>query len=147
MKPAYLLDANVFIEAKNSYYQFDFAPGFWDWLDKEQTAGHHASVYPIYEELERGNDKLAEWVRARKNDDWFIPVTDLATQTVFSQIAEWVMEQPFKEQAKEEFLGGGDPWLIAKAKSISATVVTTRSLNPRARREFPSRTSVRYLRF
>lgn len=29
----YLLDANVFIEAKNRYYGFDLAPGFWDWLD------------------------------------------------------------------------------------------------------------------
>ena len=26
----YLLDANVFIEAKNRYYGFDFCPAFWD---------------------------------------------------------------------------------------------------------------------
>ncbi|PMD04330.1 DUF4411 family protein, partial [Brevibacterium paucivorans] len=25
----YLLDANVLIEAKNRYYAFDIAPGFW----------------------------------------------------------------------------------------------------------------------
>ena len=29
---AYLLDANVFIQAKNLYYGFDFCPAFWDWL-------------------------------------------------------------------------------------------------------------------
>nr|WP_269633613.1 DUF4411 family protein [Pelomonas sp. BJYL3] len=29
---AYLLDANVFIQAKNLQYGFDFCPGFWDWL-------------------------------------------------------------------------------------------------------------------
>mgnify|MGYP006298525777 CR=1 FL=1 len=29
---AYLLDANVFIEAKNRYYGMDFCPAFWDWL-------------------------------------------------------------------------------------------------------------------
>ena len=29
----YLLDTNVFIEAKNRYYAFDIAPGFWTWLD------------------------------------------------------------------------------------------------------------------
>lgn len=28
----YLLDANVFIEAKNRYYGFDFCPAFWNWL-------------------------------------------------------------------------------------------------------------------
>ena len=29
---AYLLDANVFISAKNLHYGFDFCPAFWDWL-------------------------------------------------------------------------------------------------------------------
>ncbi len=29
----YLLDANVFIEAKNLYYAFDICPGFWTWMD------------------------------------------------------------------------------------------------------------------
>lgn len=29
---SYLLDANVFIQAKNLHYSFDFCPAFWDWL-------------------------------------------------------------------------------------------------------------------
>ncbi len=28
----YLLDTNVFIQAKNLHYGFDFCPAFWDWL-------------------------------------------------------------------------------------------------------------------
>ena len=28
---AYLLDANVFIQAKNLHYGLDFCPAFWDW--------------------------------------------------------------------------------------------------------------------
>ena len=28
----FLIDANVLIEAKNRYYAFDIAPGFWYWL-------------------------------------------------------------------------------------------------------------------
>ena len=31
----YLLDTNVFIEAKNRYYSFDLAPGFWEWLEAD----------------------------------------------------------------------------------------------------------------
>ena len=27
-----LLDADTLIQAKNTYYAFDLAPGFWDWL-------------------------------------------------------------------------------------------------------------------
>jgi hypothetical protein len=29
---AYLLDSNVFIQAKNLHYGFDFCPAFWDWI-------------------------------------------------------------------------------------------------------------------
>ncbi len=28
----YLLDTNVFIQAKNLHYGFDFCPAFWQWL-------------------------------------------------------------------------------------------------------------------
>lgn len=30
--PVYLLDSNVFMEAKNRYYAFDIVPGFWQAL-------------------------------------------------------------------------------------------------------------------
>ncbi len=36
---AYLLDANVFISAKNLHYGLDFCPAFWDWLIRENGAG------------------------------------------------------------------------------------------------------------
>lgn len=28
----YLIDTNVFIQAKNLHYGFDFCPAFWEWL-------------------------------------------------------------------------------------------------------------------
>ncbi len=28
----YLLDTNIFIQAKNLHYGFDFCPAFWEWL-------------------------------------------------------------------------------------------------------------------
>ena len=37
---AYLLDANVFISAKNLHYGFDFCPAFRDWL----IEGHEAAA-------------------------------------------------------------------------------------------------------
>ena len=35
---AYLLDANVFIQAKNLHYGMDFCPAFWDWLIQQNSA-------------------------------------------------------------------------------------------------------------
>ena len=35
----HLLDANVFIQAKNLHYGFDFYPAFWHWLVEGNGAG------------------------------------------------------------------------------------------------------------
>ena len=43
----YLLDSNVFIQAKNSHYGLDFVPAFWDWLIKENKAGHVANIKQV----------------------------------------------------------------------------------------------------
>ena len=36
---AYLLDSDVFIQAKNLHYGFDFCPAFWEWLLARNSAG------------------------------------------------------------------------------------------------------------
>ena len=42
--PLRLLDANVFIQAKNSYYSFDLVPALWTWLHHQATLGALASI-------------------------------------------------------------------------------------------------------
>ena len=120
----YLLDANVFIESKNRYYAFDTFPCFWEWLDIENKSDHVASIQLIYEELLKGNDDLKEWAKERQTSKWFLDNEDQQTQHLMGEISNWVMENKFKKAAKDEFLDCGDPWLIAKAKVIGATVVT-----------------------
>jgi len=53
-------------------------------------------------------------------------------------VAQYVVSNALqmKAGAIEEFLGGADPWLIAKAITINATVVTHEQLNLAARRKF-----------
>lgn len=60
---AYLLDANVFIEAKRRHYGFDFCPGFWDWLDRATDRGVVRSVSQVAAELLSAGDELSDWVR------------------------------------------------------------------------------------
>ncbi|MCG7301294.1 DUF4411 family protein [Brevibacterium ravenspurgense] len=43
----YLLDANVLIEAKNRYYAFDIAPGFWDWLHQAHLQSLACSIEAV----------------------------------------------------------------------------------------------------
>ena len=132
----YLLDANVFIEAKNFYYRFETFPAFWEWLDMEQERGNLDSIRPIFEEPVKGSDELSQWAKDRKDTGWFLPVDDEQTQQHFVEIASWVVAEPFKAVAKEEFLAGGDPWLVAKARTLSATVVTHKILfDPKIKRK------------
>lgn len=56
----YLLDANVLIEAKNRYYAFDIAPGFWDWLHQAHLQSLACSIEAVRDELLTGKDDLAE---------------------------------------------------------------------------------------
>ncbi len=52
----YLLDANVFIQAKNLHYGFDFCPAFWDWLIRRNEDGTVASVEKVADELHAVDD-------------------------------------------------------------------------------------------
>ena len=41
---SYLLDTNVFIQAKNLHYGMDFCPAFWEWLKVKNRDGQVFSI-------------------------------------------------------------------------------------------------------
>lgn len=132
----YLFDTNVFIEAKNRYYAFDICPGFWDWMDHVVQADA-GSIVMVRDELCKGGDNLADWTKARKDHPWFLKVDDEDTQNAFSGIAAHVAGGQYTDAAQAIFLGGADPWLIAKAIVLGATVVTHEAPSPMAKNRVP----------
>jgi hypothetical protein len=132
----YLLDANTLIEAKNRYYRMATCPGYWDWLLHAHARGLIGSVDSVARELRKGNDDLADWAKA--HSAMFEPESDEATQHAFAEVAKHVALQAatMKPGALEEFLAGADPWLIAKARTTGAVVVTQEQLKPDAKRKF-----------
>lgn len=122
----YLLDANTYIQAKNQYYGMDICPAYWDWLDQQFQLGVIGSVHMIGSELRHGNDELAHWVKERPAH--FIKHDDPDSQAIFSKIAQSVMSGNYNPGNRDTFLAKADPWIIAKAKSIGATVVTHEAL-------------------
>jgi hypothetical protein len=121
----YLLDSNTYIQAKNGYYGMDICPGYWDWLDQQFDLGVVGSINMIAIELKAGNDNLANWVTDRPAH--FISNDDPVTQTHFAEIVQIVATGNYKEGSRDNFLQKADPWIIAKAKAINATVVTHES--------------------
>lgn len=133
----YLLDTNVFVEAKNGYYGFDIAPSFWTWLDDRHADGHLSSIRPVMEELEEGRDDLAGWAADRKSA-WGARVDGVETQKAYTEVVNWVMDNPqFKLPGKNVFLARADPWLIAHAMVLGATVVTHEKYDPVIRKKVP----------
>ncbi|MBS3998482.1 MAG: DUF4411 family protein [Hydrogenophaga sp.] len=133
----YLLDSNTLIEAKNRYYSMTVCPGYWAWILRSHSNGVVASIETVSDELKRGNDDLAAWVK--QHDDLFLGVSDNATQLAFVQVATHVasLASQMKAGAVDEFLAGADPWLIAKAMTTpDCILVTHEQHNPQLKRKF-----------
>jgi len=132
----YLLDANTFIEAKNRFYRQDICPGFWEWLDEITLGDEIKSIEKVYDELAVGNDDLAGWVKARRNEGRFLAV-DTDIQNAFRRIVADVNAADYRADAQRKFLAGADPWLVATALAHGATVVTHENHEPQVKRRVP----------
>lgn len=134
----YLIDSNIFIEAKNKYYAFDLAPSFWTFLDTAFAGTDVRSIDMVYAELAGGTDELADWVKARKSSSVFLDVSDAGTQAVYGSIAnDLTSSSHYKTAGVAHFLSGADPWIAAKAKVMGATVVTHELYDPGCKKRVP----------
>lgn len=129
---AYLLDANVFIQAKNLQYGFDFCPAFWDWLAQTHDAGRLHSIRQVGDELSAGGDELAAWAEAQQ--EAFFPQPDAAVLDAAQQGSAWVLRQGYEPAAVNTFLQVADFWLVATALAGPHTLVTHEVASPSAKK-------------
>lgn len=118
----YLLDANIFIEAKNRYYGLDFCPAFWDWLVAGNSAGAVYSIEKVGDELAAGTDDLATWAGRRGSQFFLKP--DALMLPALGRVSSWASSQNYEQGAVSEFLQEADYYLIAHALAHGHTVVT-----------------------
>ncbi len=126
----YLLDTNIFIQAKKQYYAFDLAPAFWENLLKFSQIGRLYSIDKIKEELLRGKDDLSQWVK-EEFANGFRSTDDDDVIGCYREVIEWVYRQPqYSANAKAVFSEVADGWLIAVAKAENHTIVTHETFDP-----------------
>jgi len=119
---AYLLDTNVLIAAKNTYYGFDFCAAFWDWLDVAHQAGTVFSIERVYDELVAGDDELTTWCETRRS--FFLPLGPDDVRAV-ATVNRWANDSTeYDPPAKAQFADAADSFLIAQALAGHHTVVT-----------------------
>jgi hypothetical protein len=132
-----LLDANVFIEAKNRYYGFDICPGFWNWMDGVFDNGVNTIDRVWTELIADKEDELSKWARDRKGLPHILASSDADTQAAFGEVANFVARGGYRAAAINKFLNGADPWLVAKAMCNGATIVTHEQPAPDSKKRVP----------
>lgn len=118
----YLLDTNIFIQAKNLHYGFDFCPAFWEWLIAQNVAERVASIDKVGDELQAGGDDLSHWASARSRA-FFLPPDDPVIPAL-ARVSAWATSQTYESAAVSTFLQVADYWLVAHALAHEFVVVT-----------------------
>ena len=118
----YLLDANVFIQAKNLHYGFDFCPAFWDWIDEANAHSRVFSINRVADELAGGADDLTIWAAARSPQLFLAP--DATVLPSLRRVSQWATSGQYEPAAVNTFLQVADFYLVAQAHTGSHIVVT-----------------------
>lgn len=119
---AYLLDADVFIRAKNLHYGLDFCPAFWNWLVANNVAGMVFSVEKVGDEVRAVADELSEWAEACGPGFFLRP--DATVFPSLAAVSTWAGNQQYEPSAVNTFLQVADYYLVAHAHARRHTVVT-----------------------
>jgi hypothetical protein len=133
----YLLDANVFIEAKQRYYAFAICPGFWEALVWHHVEGSVWSIDRVKDELAHYGDELSDWIEDEVPDAAFCSTNTSAVAALYGDVIKWASaEQQYTPGAKAEFAKArvADAWLVAYAAAMGMTLVTHETYDDQIRR-------------
>ncbi len=119
---AYLLDADVFIRAKNLHYGLDFCPAFWEWLIAKNISGIVFSIEKVGGELQAVADELSEW--ASKRGESFFKKPDSSVMPSLAVVSSWAIDRDYDPSAINIFLQLADYYLVAQAHAGKHTVIT-----------------------
>lgn len=131
----YVLDSDVFIAAKNSYYAFSICPGFWDSLIHYHGEGNVCSIDRVKSELLAGRktEDLVQWVKGQLPPAFFVETDEETVADAFGQVMLWVQRNAqFFDQAKAKFATEADGWLVAYAMVHPVMVVTNEQSRPQS---------------
>ena len=134
----YVIDSDVLITAKNSYYAFDLCPGFWNNLLVQHQVGRAHSLDRNRLELLQGrdDDELVKWVNDQVPGGFFLSTNQADVVTGYTDVMIWAQRNPqYFDSAKAKFATGADGWLVAYARVNGCVVVTLEESRPDSRNQ------------
>ena len=112
----------MFISASRLHYGLDFCPGFWDWLIEANRHCRVFSIERLANEVQAGEDALAEWT-SHGGPEFFLK-PDTALQPALGTVANWATSQLYEPAAISTFFQVADYYLVVHALAHGHGVVT-----------------------
>jgi len=147
----YLIDSNTFMTAARTFYSFDYGTKFWDFLELQGRNNILASIDKVFEEINKGNDLLKNWVN-QKFLNYFFKTKEESIFQKYRELMQWAEAQGnhYTRNAIDEFMkeDNADPWLIAFASVECGkyTIVTFEKLNINKKNKIPIPNVCNYLK-
>jgi Domain of unknown function (DUF4411) len=113
----YCLDTSALINPWRKMWPPDLLPGFWEDVATLALSGRVIFSEEVREELNHKDDELASW--AKENIRTWQPLTDEIQECVREIMRNWGKLVDHRNNH-----GSADPFVIATAKVLRATVVT-----------------------
>lgn len=113
----YSIDTSAWLDGWARDYPPDVFPSLWDKLAECVATGALKCSEEVYVELEKKDDGIHDWLKARK--EVVVPITE----DVQAIVAELLSEYPRLVDTHKN-RSQADPFVIATAESLGAVVVT-----------------------
>lgn len=127
----FLIDSNAFITPHRNYYQFSFAPTFWELLNKHCSTGEIMTLDMVMDELckeedDEKKDEMQIWLENSFKGKHASAKTQEVVNNYANVINHLHSDNKYLEDAVREWsdIKVADPWLIAVAKTYGYTIVS-----------------------
>ena len=133
MSDFFLLDSDIFISSYRTHHPFSYKEfhSFWRWLEKLASERKVLLLDSVYKEITHKNskgqiDELGQWAEAIFSERQISHKTD-EIGAAYAQVQDYLATcgcYRSASYAQWEPEDKADPWLIAAAKVLHATIVT-----------------------
>lgn len=118
----YLVDANVVMQAANTYFRHSWVPEFWTWLRHHGELGNIKMPSEIFQEIKDGSnntdkDELFAWASEKENKSSIL-LADNVTPALVTQVMLNGYSLDLTEVQLQSI--GQDPFLVAHALKDAA---------------------------
>lgn len=120
----FLIDSNVFINAKYFHYNFNYCKMFWDYLISLHNNGVVFTINSVKRELLAKPDEIATWIENEVPSSFF--QDEMSSMSNYAKLMNWAHTLDVSDKAKEDFASDNkaDAFLIAHAMTHNFSIIS-----------------------